>query len=234
MATKEEKRLALAEHLGIDESEIEDSDYDENLFTYDDMEYLVLDDKEADNATYNDIEELIDDMGLEAFSENMQNWILENAIDYDFEEAYREMEESYVEDIENEGSSGFKNRLIEEMYAANILTDDDFNEYKDDGDREEYEGNVDLESLKDDVDLEEKKEEYVDYLLNNISDFREEFIDEFGIDEVLRLVKEGYATLDTSAIVDEVIRWDGRGPSLAQYDGEERELDNDLFAYRVD
>lgn len=226
MATKEEKRLALAEHLGIDESELEDSDYDENVFMYDDMGYLVLDDKEADNAVYNDIESLIDDMGLEAFSENMQNWILENAIDYDFEEAYHEMEESYVEDIESEGSREFDNRLIEEMYDANILTDDDFEEDED--------GEIDHQRLKDDVDLYDKKEEYVDYLLNNISDFREEFIDEFGIDEVLSLVKDGYASLDTSAIVDEVIRWDGRGPSLADYDGEERELDNDLFAYRVD
>lgn len=226
MATKEEKRLALAEHLGIDESELEDSSYDENAFTYDDMEYLVLDDKEADDATYTDIEELVDDMGLEAFSKNMQDWILENAIDYDFEEAYREMEESYVEDIENEGSREFDNRLIEEMYDANILTDDDFVEYED--------GEIDHETLKDEVDLNDKKEEYVDYLLNNISDFREEFIDEFGIDEVLRLVKEGYADLDINAIVDEVIRWDGRGPSLAIYDGEERELDNGLFAYRVD
>lgn len=226
MATKEEKRLALAEHLGIDESELENSDYDENAFTYDDREYLVLDDQEAYEAAYNNIEELIDDMGLEAFSKDMQNWILENAIDYDFEEAYREMEESYVEDIENEGSREFDNRLIEEMYDADILTDDDFVKY---GDNE-----INHETLKDEVDLNDKKEEYVDYLLNNIPDFREEFIDEFGIDEVLRLVKEGYADLDIHAIVDEVIRWDGRGPSLADYDGEERELDNDLFAYRVD
>ncbi len=226
MATKEEKRLALAEHLGIDESELEDSDYGENTFEYDGMEYLVLDDQEAYEATYNDIEELIDDMGLEAFSENMQNWILENAIDYDFEKAYREMEEGYVEDIENEESREFDNRLIEEMYDADILTDDDFVEYED--------GEIDHETLKDEVDLNDKKEEFIDYLLDNISDFREEFIDEFGIDEILRLVKEGYADVDMDAIVDRVIRWYGRGPSLASYDGEERELDNDLFAYRVD
>lgn len=226
MATKEEKRLALAEHLGIDESELENSDYDENAFTYDDMEYLVLDDQEAYEATYTDIENLFDDMGLEVFSKDMQDWIVENAIDYDFEEAYREMEENYVEDIENEDSREFGNRLIEEMYDADILTDDDFVKY---GDNE-----INHETLKDEVDLNDKKEEYVDYLLNNIPDFREEFIDEFGVDEVLRLVKEGYADVDMDAIVDRVIRWDGRGPSLASYDGEERELDNDLFAYRVD
>jgi len=225
MATKEEKRLALAEHLGIDESELNDVDYDENTFEYDGMEYLVLDDKEADDATFTDIENMIDDMGLKAFSKDMQDWILENAIDYDFEEAYREMEETYVEDIESEGSREFDNRLIEEMYDANILTDDDFEEDED--------GEIDHQRLKDDVDLYDKKEEYVDYLLDDISDFREEFIEEFGINEVLRLVKEGYASLDTSAIVDEVIRWYGREPSLASYDGEERELDNGLFAYRV-
>lgn len=226
MATKEEKRLALAEHLGIDESELEDSDYDENVFIYDDREYLVLDDQEAYEATYTDIENLFDDMGLEAFSKDMQDWIVENAIDYDFEEAFREMEESYVEDIENEGSREFGNRLIEEMYDADILTDDDFVKYGDD--------EINHETLKDEVDLNDKKEEFIDYLLDNISDFREEFIDEFGVDEVLRLVKEGYADVDMDAIVDRVIRWDGRGPSLASYDGEERELDNDLFAYRVD
>lgn len=226
MATKEEKRLALAEHLGIDESELEDSDYDENAFTYDDMEYLVLDDQEAYEATYTDIENLFDDMGLEAFSKNMQDWILENAIDYDFEKAYREMEEGYVEDIEYEDSREFDNRLIEEMYDADILTDDDFEEDED--------GEIDHQRLKDEVDLNDKKEEFIDYLLDSISDFREEFIDEFGVDEVLRLFKEGYADVDMDAIVDRVIRWDGRGPSLASYDGEERELDNGLFAYRVD
>lgn len=226
MATKEEKRLALAEHLGIDESELENSDYDENAFTYDDMEYLVLDDQEAYEATYTNIENLFDDIGIEAFSKDMQDWIVENAIDYDFEEAYREMEENYVEDIENEYSREFDNRLIEEMYDADILTDDDFVEYED--------GKIDHETLKDEVDLNDKKEEFIDYLLDNISDFREEFIDEFGVDKVLRLVKEGYADVDMDAIVDEVIRWDGRGPSLASYDGEERELDNGLFAYRVD
>lgn len=226
MATKEEKRLALAEHLGIDESELENSDYDENAFTYDDMEYLVLDDQEAYEATYTDIENLFDDMGLEAFSKDMQDWIVENAIDYDFEKAYRKMEENYVEDIENEESREFDNRLIEEMYDADILTDDDFVEYED--------GEINYETLKDEVDLNDKKEEFIDYLLDNISDFREEFIDEFGVDEVLRLVKEGYADVDMDAIVDRVIRWDGRGPSLASYDGEERKLDNGLFAYRVD
>lgn len=226
MATKEEKRLALAEHLGIDESELENSDYDENAFKYDDMEYLVLDDQEAYEATYTNIENLFDDMGLEVFSKDMQDWIVENAIDYDFEEAYRKMEENYVEDIENEYSREFDNRLIEEMYDADILTDDDFVEYED--------GEIDHETLKDEVDLNDKKEEFIDYLLDNISDFREEFIDEFGVDEILRLVKEGYADVDMDAIVDETIRWDGRGPSLASYDGEERELDNGLFAYRVD
>ena len=226
MATKEEKKLALAEHLGIDESELENSDYDENAFTYDDMQYLVLDDQEAYEATYTDIENMFDDLGLEAFSKDMQDWIVENAIDYDFEKAYREMEEGYVEDIENEESREFDNRLIEEMYDADILTDDDFVEYED--------GEIDHETLKDEVDLNDKKEEFIDYLLDNISDFREEFIDEFGIDEILRLVKEGYADVDMDAIVDRVIRWDGRGPSLASYDGEERELDNGLFAYRVD
>ena len=224
MATKEEKRLALAEHLGIDESELENSDYDENAFKYDDMEYLVLDDQEAYEATYTDIENLFDDMGIEAFSKDMQDWIVENAIDYDFEKAYREMEERYVEDIENEESREFDNRLIEEMYDADILTDDDFVEYGD--------GKINHETLKDEVDLNDKKEEFIDYLLDNISDFREEFIDEFGFDKVLRLVKAGYADVDMDAIVDEVIRWDGRGPSLASYDGEERELGNGLFAYR--
>lgn len=226
MATKEEKRLALAEHLGIDESELENSDYDENAFTYDDMEYLVLDDQEAYEATYTDIENLFDDIGFEAFSKDMQDWIVKNAIDYDFEEAYRKMEENYVEDLENEDSREFDNRLIEEMYDADILTDNDFVKYGDD--------EINHETLKDEVDLNDKKEEFIDYLLDNISDFREEFIDEFGVDEVLRLFKQGYADVDMDAIVDRVIRLDGRGPSLASYDGEERELDNGLFAYRVD
>ena len=65
----EEKIKALAEFLGISEEEISEG-YTDNVFeTSDGEEYLVVTDEEADDEFYQYEENLIDELGLDTFSD---------------------------------------------------------------------------------------------------------------------------------------------------------------------
>lgn len=104
-----------------------------------DREYLVLDEYEAKQYFHDRIESLFDDMGLEAFSERAQEYILENCIDTNYlSESIRESYEFYVEDIEDEEASNdeFENRLEEEIREASCQDKEDYIDYL----CEEYKG----------------------------------------------------------------------------------------------
>lgn len=221
-----EKKEALAKYLGCEVDEIEDG-YDDDHFEYDNEEYWVLDDDEANQAVVNDIENLIDDVGIEGFSEAMQNWIVENAISPSdwFEQAQRESAEFYVEDIENENDDTYENRLIAELVENGYLDEEDDFHYDEDDEDQEY------PLLNDDVDLDDAKEEYIDSMCEE--DPVEWYRENFGDKELRDFFREGKIYLDYDAIADEVMSWDGRGPSLASWDGEEIELGDDLYAYRT-
>lgn len=223
----EKKIELLAKYLEIEPSEIEQSDYDENTFEVagDGDEYLVVDEDTARELAEESVRNIIDDLGISAFAPSFQDWILENALDYDFEEALRESESSYIEDIELESSNLFDNRLIEELVEAGILDDEDFEVDED--------GEIDYLTLKDSVDLDAKKEEYLDKLIYDAGDPQRWYIDNFGIDSVKDLVAGGWATLDEDKIASEVIAEDGIAMQLASYDGEEIDLGEDMFAYRT-
>ena len=72
----EDKKQALADYLDVDIEEIEDG-YDDNHFEVNGDEYMILTEDESYDE-YKDWEmSLIDDLGLEAFSENFQEHILD-------------------------------------------------------------------------------------------------------------------------------------------------------------
>lgn len=223
----EKKIELLAKYLEIEPSEIAQSDYDENTFEVagDGEEYLVVDEDTSRELAKESVRNVIDDLGISAFAPDFQNWILENALDYDFEEALRESMSSYIEDIELESSNEFDNRLIEELVEAGILDDEDFEVDED--------GEIDYFTLKDSVDLDDKKEEYLDKLVEDAGDPQRWYIDNFGVDSVKDLVNDGYATLDEDKIASEVIDTDGVALQLASYDGNEIDLGEDMFAYRT-
>ena len=78
--------------------------------------YLVLDDEEADNYYYDYQNELIGDLGLDAFIGYFQDIIIDNCIDEEhFFNMMNECNETYLDDIENEGSLTHDNRLEEEI-----------------------------------------------------------------------------------------------------------------------
>ena len=121
----QERINALAEYLDISPEDIKEG-YRENLFEVDEgsREYLVVTEDEAREEAKESILSLIDDLGLESFAESFRDWIYNNATDTGwFEDALRESQEFYVEDIEQEtyGQDKYANRLIEELVDAGIL-----------------------------------------------------------------------------------------------------------------
>ena len=148
----EEKIKVLAEFLGIEESEILKG-YTDNVFeTSDGEEYLVVTDEEADDEFYDYEAELIDELGLDAFSDWAKDYIIENCVDTEwFENFYYEDYESYANDIETESASSdeYENRLEEEMAEAECTTIEEFVEYMVDRIRDDLVGRFEFDFGKD-------------------------------------------------------------------------------------
>ena len=148
----EEKIKALAEFLGIEESEIEEDMNNHKYFRTEDEEYMVLTDEEADDEFYDYEAELIDELGLDAFSDWAKDYIIENCVDTEwFEDFYHEDYESYANDIETESASSdeYANRLEEEMAEAECTTIEEFVEYMVDRIRDDLVGQFEFDFGKD-------------------------------------------------------------------------------------
>ena len=148
----EEKIKALAEFLGIEESEIEEDMNNHKYFRTEDEEYMVLTDEEADEVFYDYEAELIDELGLDAFSDWAKDYIIENCVDTEwFENFYYEDYELYANDIETESASSdeYENRLEEEMAEAECTTIEEFVEYMVDRIRDDLVGQFEFDFGKD-------------------------------------------------------------------------------------
>ena len=95
-----------------------------------------------------------------------------------------------------------------------------------------YEGEDRLLEEMEDAGV-ETEEEYLDYLIDNAGDSIEYFEDNFGSDYLDETLEKNPWLIDLDKVIEEIKSWDGRS-CLAYYDGEELELDNDYFAYRID
>ena len=128
-----ERIEALTKFLGVEVEDLTVSKYDERVFENEEAgEYIVLTEEEADEAAEESIKELINDMGLESFTEDFQQWILDNCVDSDwFAEYLEDYERGYIEDIRCEESDyeEYETRLAEEMEDAGVDTEEEFLEY---------------------------------------------------------------------------------------------------------
>lgn len=221
-----EKIEALAKYLDCDVEDITQG-YDDDHFEYGDQEYLVCDDyDDAVEKAKESFLNLVDDLGGEIFGISSLNNIIERHIDEDwFEDAFREDEENYIYDIEDESDSKYENRLIAEMVERGILDEDEDFEYSEDDENQEY------PILKDDVDLDAKKEEFIQEYIDRIDDFVEEFKFNFGEDYLYKMIEQNNL-VDWYAVADEVIGFDGPANELAGYDGQEIELEDGYYAFR--
>ena len=216
MATFEEKRQALANYLGCDVEEIEEG-YDENHFSHDGEDYAVYTDSEADQATYDYMENIIDELGLEAFTPAMQDWIVSNAIDNMewFDNALEEDADNYVDNMSDD-------EVVEEAIGYDVIDEDDAYVEDEDGNQE----------INPELDIEDLGEQLITAIVDSEPDAYTWYVDNFGDSAVRDLIQDGTLTLDYQAIADECVKWDGRGHFLATYDEDEIELENDLYAYR--
>lgn len=128
-----EKIEALAKFLEIETSEIEEDMNNHKYFrTEDGEEYMVLTDEEADKVFYDYELDLIEECGLDAFTDWARDCIIENCLEVDwFEDFYREDYEKYANDIETESASSdeYASRLEEEMAEAECVDVDEFIDY---------------------------------------------------------------------------------------------------------
>ncbi len=205
------KAKLLANYLDISEDEITNL-YDD-VYEYDNEEYLVVDEDEAWNYVYDDIKSLMDDMGLDAFTPDFKDWIVENCIDPDyFDDWVVEDLEQLAEEYDMEGT------LVDECLSSGYIDDEDIDE---DG---EYIGDGDLQEIYVEGRLEDINNEAqtsVDYIADNL-----------GWEIINKNVQNNLDSLDMDAIVQECIEWDGVAHFLARYDGEEIDLGDGYFAYR--
>lgn len=202
------KKDELIQFLGEeDEDAVKQSDYDENVFvTADGAEYLVLDEDEAERAFKEAEENLIDDIGIEGFTENFKQYIKDNAVDKLF------LESAAREEIENRVYEYDIPELIEDL-EANELVDEYFDEDEIVEHEDEYKDKL-IDKLYEDSDID------VDY-----------FIDIFGEHETWKWLLD-YNAIDINDIISEAESWDGRGPTLASYDGVENATQN-YYIYRI-
>ena len=139
------KRIeALAKLLGVEVKDLTESKYNERTFTNGEAgEYIVLTEEEAYETAEEIIKATIEDLGLEAFSEEFQEWILDNCVDSDwFDEYLEEYYCSYIDDIRDQESDyeEYETRLAEEMDDAGVETEEEFLDYlvENTGDAIEY------------------------------------------------------------------------------------------------
>ena len=221
----DEKIEALVEWLNANGNEVTVDDVNDDgygHYTVDDCEYAVFTDEEADEEFYSSEENLIDELGLDSFSDWFQTWVLDNAIDESwFETALEEDADYLAEEYLDESSSIYANRLVEECYDNNLISDEDF-EVGEDGEPD-YE-----QCTVDEYDLQDKfKTWYVEQ-----EDAIDWFRSNFGEKQFRDVVKE-HNLLDVDEIIDQIKSTDGRGGALASYDGNENETDYNGETYYI-
>ena len=144
----------------------------------------------------------------------LMNWVdVDDTIENILEEYYR----SYADDIAFEDDSRYNNRLIAEMVANGLMTEEEATSEDADDIAEDNVDNL--------VDL---------YVEENMEGDKgvEWYISNFGQDDFRDLVNDNNL-IDISGASEDAVDTDGVAHFLSSYDGEEIELDNDVVAYRT-
>ena len=216
------------------------------VFEYEGAEYAVGDDQMAYDAAYDNIDNLIDDIGFQGFSEGfMEYYIDEDAVADDFEDYFWDEIEENPEDYLDEDEDTELTYTAKEQLEA---MDEQIGEYKEE--LEEITNESDREYLIDQIEaLEESKQDTLDdednyeytqeakdaYVEGRMDEVRYDpmnFLREYGWDHPESL--ERYVNRDE--FIKGVVESDGRGHSLASYDGDEGEVffdDEWYYIYRI-
>lgn len=169
-----------------------------------DAEYLVGDVDTAYKAAINNVKDFIEIEGIEYFTENFKDNILQGYVKLD------ELDDLVEEDIRSQAYN-----MSEEELKQNL---DDLDDYR----------------IKDLKNKEELVEEYVSSLFQAYEyDMVDYFVDILGSkDEVLKWLYEN-DLLEIDDICETAVKIDGVAHFLASYDSKEIDLGDDFVAYRV-
>lgn len=193
--------------------------------------FSVCTDEEADEAMRDDIENIIDDIGIyDTFGENSRDYIIDNFCSWEQgEECFEEDYMSYFDDISYETANKpvFCSRQQEELWdiVAEKLYDSEPSA-------------AELISFVEDYEI--KKDEYIDMAIEQFKDdIDNDYIgwarDNFGEEEIKHLAEQGELQIDYKGIAEYIADVDGRGPTLSSWDGYEIDLTgSDYYAYMID
>lgn len=216
-ASAEDRAKALAKYLEVDADIVT---YNENNVGADEFEvdgetYRVLTDDEADEAFDDYCRNLWDEVGLD------MGYLTDSLLEYAVDES--ELEDYVREDISNYVYDMSDEEVADECVNEGIVESE-----------EVYDENSDAYTpeLKDDVDFDDLREKLIESKFDEVDDYVE-FLRDAGFDDEFfkNFIDEDKAV---EVIKDaEDVTGGGRG-ALAYYDGAEIDLDNGLFAYRID
>ena len=223
--------------------------YEMPVFEYEGAEYAVGDDTMADEAGWDQVDNLIDDIGFAGFSEGFAEYYIDaDAVANDFEEYFWDdmndnPEDFLDEDDDTELTSEAKDTLntIDEEIGELQEQLEEFDEV--DGGREEEEIverinelEANKEGILEDEDnyeyTEGAKDSYVNERLSEVRDDPMSFLSDYGWDNPENI--ERY--VDRDAFIQGVIDADGRAHGLSSYDGIENEVEFDgewYYIYRI-
>lgn len=191
-----------------------------DISTEDGEEYIVADHDTARELAEADVRATYDDLGLESFAPDYKDYVLTNFVNDDpFWYAMHESDEFYVDDIKSEGSDEYESRFVEELIERGIASKEDL---------EERDGVL---ALKDGLE-DEMTDKFVASMDEDYDDTIQWFMDNFGEKEFRDFAERNNA-LDVDRMVEDVVDTDGIANFIASYDGEELELDDDMYAYRI-
>jgi len=244
---QEEIKVLKEEAHDIYEIRYDDYDhYDLPVFEYDGMEFAIGDDQMADDAAWEQVENLIDDIGFNGFSEGFAEWYIDgDLVADDFEsmfwdEMYDAPEDYLDEDDDKELELEVKKNIEKIDEVIGEFTEE-LEETEDERDREELEAKIeDLEIEKEDLIedednyefTEEAKDNYVYHRMEEVRDDPLSFLREYGWDNNDMIER----FIDRDAFIQGVLDADGRGNGLSGYDGDEIEVQFDgewYYIYRI-
>ena len=213
-------------------------------FEYGGAEWLVATEEGADEYAYERVESLIDDIGYEGFNEGfVENHIDGDRMAYYYEEWFRddveEEPESYLDDDIYGDDMELTSEAKEEIEKIKEMIGE-FNEELEETDdsimREELEDKIqdlesEIEDLEDDEDsyefTEEAKERYVESRMDDVRYDPVRFLRDYGLEREI----ENF--IDQESFIEDVINSDGRGHTIASYDGNEDEVEYEGTTYYI-
>ena len=191
-----------------------------------------------------ELRSLIDDIGYEGFNEGfVENHIDGDRMAYYYEEWFRddveEEPESYLDDDIYGDDMELTSEAKEEIEKIKEMIGE-FNEELEETDdsimREELEDKIqdlesEIEDLEDDEDsyefTEEAKEKYVESRMDDVRYDPVRFLRDYGLEREI----ENF--IDQESFIEDVINSDGRGHTIASYDGNEDEVEYEGTTYYI-